>query len=305
MYKLLVICGPTATGKTKLALYLAKLFEGELVSADSRQVYKGLDIGTGKEWGDGSVKIWGYNLVDPRREFSVSQYVDFAKETINKIWERKRLPILVGGTGLYIKGVVDGIGTSSVPRNPKLRESLARFTANELYEKLAQLDPVRAANMNTSDKKNPRRLVRAIEVAQLLLKKQRVSMNRFIDTEADVLFVGLTADKRILSELIKNRILRALKMGFEDEIRKLLEGGVSWENQSMTGIGYKSFKDYFGGTKSRDDAVEEWTREEIKYARRQMTWFKADSRINWFDVGSGAWQEEVESLVKRWYSKDK
>src|SRR5687767_6639381 len=125
MKKLLVICGPTATGKSSLAFKLARKFNGELISADSRQVYIGMDIGTGKEWGEG-VEIWGYDLVDPDKEFSVAQYLRFATKKISDIEKRGKLPILVGGTGLYIKGVVDGIPTVDVPRNKKLREILEK-----------------------------------------------------------------------------------------------------------------------------------------------------------------------------------
>src|SRR3989338_7231362 len=161
MNKLFVVWGPTATGKTELALNLAKKFSGVLGSADSRQGYRQMDIGTGKDKHK-TGNILGYDLVSPRDEFSVAAYVKFARRAVRQIWRQKKLPILVGGTGFYIKGVVDGIGTSSVPRNLNLRKSLEKKSAEELFEILSAEDPIKAASMNQSDSKNPRRLIRAI-----------------------------------------------------------------------------------------------------------------------------------------------
>ena len=201
MKKLLVICGPTATGKTRLALHLGKKLNAELVSADSRQVYKWMNIGTGKDLPKdsrfkiqdsrsggyylvGGVKIWGYDLVEPTEEFSVGKYVKIARKIIKDIWKSRqklthsggqggKLPILVGGTGLYIKGVVDGIPTAAISKSKALRKTLEGKKSDELFELLAQLDPVRAASMNASDRKNPRRLIRAIEVASAKVKSQK------------------------------------------------------------------------------------------------------------------------------------
>src|SRR3989344_1522932 len=151
---MLVICGPTATGKTKLGIFLAQKFNGEIISADSRQVYKFMDIGTGKEWDEG-VKIWGYDLVDPKKNFSVFEYLKFVRKALDDIWKRGKLPILVGGTGLYIKAVVEGIDTLNIPKNEDLRKSLEEKNVSELYEKLATLDSSKAASLNISDKNNP------------------------------------------------------------------------------------------------------------------------------------------------------
>jgi len=321
MKKLLVICGPTATGKTGLALHLARVLEGELVSADSRQVYRKMDIGTGKDlpvgsklkrrnqnlpryYLSGGVKIWGYDLVSPKKEFSVGQYLKVAAKIIENILKRGRLPVLVGGTGLYIKGVVDGIPTASIPKNENLRKSLEAKKADELFEILAQLAPIRAASMNVSDRKNPRRLIRAIEVAQWRLKSGpgRKDEKQALGKKFDSLFIGLTASQTALAQKIRKRIKKRIWQGVEEEIKKLLKSGVSWKAQSMNSLGYRQWRGYFEKKKTKNEVINEWEKQEMKFAKRQITWFKKDSRINWFDITKPGWQEKVEKLVKNWYS---
>ena len=339
--KLLVICGPTATGKTDLALKLAKKFKGELVSADSRQVYRGMDIGTGKDLPQGAkwrrakfsmgyylvegVKIWGYDLVDPKEEFSVGKYVKIAKKIIEDTRARKRLPVLVGGTGLYIKGIVDGIATSGIPRDESLRKFLEKKKPSELYDQLAQLDPVRAASMNASDRKNPRRLVRAIEIASSRVKSPRPRQakrggpkTKVKSLEADVLFVGLTDTRANLNKRIEKQVDERLKRGFERELKNLITNGVNWEHQSMSSLGYRQWTPYSSyllpramssrrrgestGQEVRKKVIADWVKEEKKYARRQMIWFVKDKRIKWFNVSNEGWQKRVEKLVGKWYS---
>lgn len=330
MKKLLVICGPTATGKTNLALRLAssigrsssgrKKFKGELVSADSRQVYVGMDIGTGKDLPKNSkfqksktpsiggfyevdgVKIWGYDLVDPKEGFSVAQYLKIAEKMIEDIWKREKLPILVGGTGLYIKGVVDGIATVTIPRNVVLRKYLEEKNAKELFEMLATLDPIKAGSMNLSDRKNPRRLIRAIEIADRKIKSKGGKDRKLLAD--DVLIIGLISPNKVLNGKIDKRVDKRIKQGFEDEIRALFKKGLSWDKQSMTSLGYRQWRDFIEGLATKDEVLEKWKREEKKYAKRQITWFKKDKRINWFDITKKGWEKEVEKLVKEWYKKE-
>ena len=303
MQKLLVICGPTATGKTSLAIKLARKLDGELISADSRQVYIGMDIGTGKEWSD-DIKIWGYDLVDPQKEFSVAQYLRFTIKQIEDIHERGKLPILVGGTGLYIKGVVDGIPTASVPQNKKLRKILEEKSADELYEMLSQIDSTKAASLNFSDRKNPRRLVRAVEVATWMIDNSHKISKPAISHQplAISLFIGLTSDKNKLDENISKRVDERIKKGAKEEVKELIKNGVNWDSQSMMSLGYRQWRDYFEGAVDEETVIEEWKKDERKYAKRQMTWFKKDKRVVWFDISDSNYVKKVEKLAEKWFN---
>lgn len=307
MKKLLVICGPTATGKTSLAFKLAKEFNGELISADSRQLYKYMDIGTGKEWGE--LPIHGYDLIDPWEEYSVSAFVKFARKTIKKIIQRGKLPILIGGTGLYIKGVIDGFETVEIPKNDDLRNTLKNKNVNELFEQLATLDSSRAASLNLSDKKNPTRLIRAIEVAIWKIDNgdRHVAMNK-IRSPYDPLFIGLTAPTETITKKIAARVEERMNQGFILEVESLLRMGVSWKNQSMKSLGYREVEKFLKQGQTYEEFINDWARGEVKYFKRQLTWFKKDPRINWFDITDGNYAENVENLVKKWLNtsvKDK
>ncbi len=301
MQKLLVICGPTATGKTNLGIFLAKKFNGEIVSADSRQVYKKMDIGTGKERSD-DVEIYCYDVADPKGEFSISHYLKEAKKAIKTIYAKGRLPIVVGGTGFYIKGIVDGIPTVGIHKNRALRKQLSGKSVDELFEGLSQIDPVKAGSLNASDKKNPRRLIRAIEVAQYLIDHQP-SQSRMIDARTtDVLFIGLSAPKQFLDARIDKRVDQRVNDGMKKEIENLLAGGVAWHDQSMFSLGYRQYRDYFEGGIDEPHVIDEWKKEERKYAKRQMVWFKKDRRINWFDISEPNYPKKVEKMVEKWHN---
>lgn len=312
MKQILVICGPTATGKTSTAFLMAKKFNGEIVSADSRQVYRHMNIGTGKEW-DHSLVIWGYDLIDPQENFSVFDYFKLMKDAIIDIWSRNKLPIIVGGTGLYIKSLIDGIATVDIPKNINLRISLENMKTDELYDKLAILDGSRAAKLNSSDKRNPRRLIRAIEIAmwntengksRLLVEKR----NEILDKNVSTLFIGLSASVDILSDRIYKRVERRMNEGFIDEVENLLKIGVSWKHQSMNALGYKDAEAFFKKGTTYEDFINLWGNHELQYAKRQMTWFKKEThhngkkRINWFDISDNKYINKVDILVKKWYS---
>ena len=302
--KILVICGPTAIGKTTLGFSLAKKFNGEIVSADSRQVYKNMDIGTGKEWGEG-VKIWGYDLVEPTQNFSVFEYFKFAKKSISDIWARNKLPIIVGGTGLYIRSLIDGIPTVDIPKNDDLRNTFVGMSVLELFDKLAVLDSAKAASLNSSDKKNTRRLVRAIEIAMWNIEngqQKKVVENRkeILDKDIKTLLIGLTAPKEIFIKNIENRVEKRMNEGFIDEVENLLKSGVSWKNQSMNSLGYREVEAFFKEGLTYEEFIEKWINNEMKYIKRQLTWFKKDKRIKWFDITNREYPINVEKLVKKW-----
>jgi tRNA dimethylallyltransferase len=318
MQKLLIVCGPTATGKTGLGLSLAKKFNGEIVSADSRQVYKGMDIGTGKDLPKGAnlkapfwesvgyyeiegVKVWGYDLVSPKKEFSVHLYEKAIQKILKQIGKREKLPIIVGGTGLYIKALVDGIPTASIPQNPSFRRSLEKKSPAELYDILAQFDSIKAASLNQSDRSNPRRLIRHLEIAEWQNRHKKANLNARA-CEFDTLFVGLSVAREILDPRIDKRVDVRLRSGFLEEIKKLLSQGVAWGSQAMDSLGYRQMKMYWEKKMSLEEAKSLWAKEEKAYVRRQMTWFKKDKRVNWFDISEANWRTKVVNLVQKWHN---
>lgn len=314
--KLLVICGPTGVGKTALAINLAKKFNGELVSADSRQIYKGLDVATGKEYAD--VPIHLMDVVEPEENFSVAQYYQLATRAINHIRAVKKLPIVVGGTGLYIKSVLENLQTLGIPPNLGLRTAYEGKTASQLLMILARLNPDLANSLNESEKSNKQRLIRRIEVAQtgavadftaqrqgsseVLIPRSEKRRLKSANT-SDVLQIALTAPYPILKERIFKRIDAWVKEGAQEEVEKLIKRGVGWDSQSMSSLGYKEWKPYFEGTKTKEDVILEWKTKEWQYAKRQITWFKKDPSVAWLDITSLEYPQNVETHVETWYNR--
>ncbi len=299
--KVLIICGPTATGKTGLGVKLAKEFNGELISADSRQVYQGMDIGTGKDHPK-NVKINLIDVVKPDQEFSVSQYYHLVWKAMKKIWQKGKLPILVGGTGFYIKAVVDGLATKDIPPNPKVRQGMKEWPVNQLHQYLEKLDPIKAASLNKSDRANPRRLIRAIEIA--IWKKENSAWQPEKHKTPSVLFIGLKTKYKQLYQKIDERVAQRIKMGAEKEARGLIKKGYSWDLPAMSSMGYIQWKPFFEGKATLKEIIERWQFDEHGYARRQMTWFKKDKRVHWFDINQKKWQDKITRLIGEWLAKE-
>ncbi len=322
MNKLLIITGPTATGKTALGIHLAKKFNGEIVSADSRQVYRGLDIGTGKDKQDyeqAGVPVWGLDLVDPDYNFNVSDYLKYTSVQIRLIQRRGKLPILVGGTLLYIKSLLHPPETVHVPPNDLLRKSLANLSLSELQAKLQTVNPTKWQGMNDSDRSNPRRLIRAIEVVTTIDESTSVLSlkNGFDDTtHSNVLIISLTAPYNYLYKRIDARVDQRVEQGIIGEIQRLLDKGYTFDLPSLSATGYKEFKQFFLTPNSSPLApyVQHWKFHEHAYARRQMTFLKKflaieqsqDRQIASFDISLKTRDElstRVQALVGEWYSK--
>lgn len=289
LQKLIVICGPTASGKTAWSLKLAKKYDGEVISADSRQIYKKMDIGTAKdpgEWkGTGLYKTFFIedvphyliDFLDPGKNFTVAEFRDQAIKYAKMSHHKGKIPFIVGGTGLYIHSVVDNLNIPRIPPNKKLRESLEQKTNEELMVWLRELDPVTA---ETVDAHNNRRIIRALEVCilsgQPFSKQQQKG-----DPIFDVLQIAIDQPREVLYDRINKRVDEQMKMGLLTEIKNLLKQKYSWDLPSMSGIGYRQFKDYFEGNISLAQAIENLKQANRNYAKRQMTWFKRDQRIHW------------------------
>ncbi|MDP2864325.1 MAG: tRNA (adenosine(37)-N6)-dimethylallyltransferase MiaA [bacterium] len=276
--KLIVILGPTASGKSELTVKLAQKFNGEIISADSRQVYKGMDIGTGKVTKKEMQGIPHYllDVVSPKKRFTVVQYRKLAIIAINKIFKKEKVLFLCGGTGFYIQAVVDGILIPEVPPDWKLRKKLGKKTVKELFAQLKKLDPKRA---RTIEKKNPRRLIRAIEI--ILKTKKPVPPLKKSPLPYPVLIVGIKKSKEELKKLIKKRFFKWLRQGFLEEILKLRKFGISWQKIEEFGIHYRVAAQYLQNKITDKEMIENSIKELQNYAKRQITWFKRDQRIRW------------------------
>jgi tRNA dimethylallyltransferase len=274
--KLVVILGPNASGETSLSIKLAKRFGAEIVSADSRQVYKGMDIGTGKVTKKEMQGIPHYllDVASPKTIFTVSRFQKLANKEIEKIHKKGKLPFLVGGTGFYIQSVVDNISLPKVKPDWKLRKQLEKKNVDEIFKILKKLDKNRAENI---DKKNPRRLIRAIEIAKELGSVPALSY----DSQYDVLIIGIKRNPKELKKLIEKRLLDRFKQGMAGEVRKLHKSGISWKRLEEFGLEYRYIALYLQKKMGYDEMVQKLQKEIEHYAKRQMTWFKNDKRIQW------------------------
>lgn len=292
MNNLLVILGPTATGKSDLAVKIAKKYNGEVISADSRQVYKGLDIGSGKitKKEMRGVKHYMLDVISPKSVFSVAQFKKKTEKIITDIHKRGKLPILCGGTGFYISTVVDGLTFPEVKANNVLRNKLEKQTTEKLLETLKKLDPERAENI---DIKNRVRLIRAIEIAKELGSIPKVKK----DSKYNVLEIGLDWPDEILRKRIHDRLLKRMKLGMLKEVENLhKKEKVSWKRLESLGLEYRYLALFLQNKIDRKEMLEELETKIWQFAKRQRTWFKRDGRIKWFNPKD---VNKIEKEVKR------
>lgn len=318
--KIIVILGPTASGKTKLAVELAVKFNGEIVSADSRQVYRGMDVGTGKDRQDYRLELpnpndqlpnksqipnskfqnrrqISYHLIDvasPKVRFDLAKYQLMAFKAIDDILQRGKLPILAGGSGLYLQAVVDNYKLSDVKKDLPLRRIWEKLSAEALFDKFKELAPKMAVKLNQSDKNNKRRLIRYLEI----LEQDKNFKNRRGPRKYETLIIGLKLGKHMLKQRIFKRLLERFKeQNMIGEVERLHKRGLSWKKLEDFGLEYKFIALYLQGKLEYDEMAEKLNMAIYQFAKRQLTWFKRwekqGVKINWVrDV------RKIEKLVR-------
>jgi len=322
---LIVLVGPTAVGKTEVAISLAKRIKpvrcaghgtggGEIICADSRQIYKYMDIGTAKPTLKQRKEVPHhlFNLIEPDKDFSVAEYKTLAEGKIFQIQNKGKIPLLVGGSGLYIKAVTNGLSLGSVGadwgKRKKLEEEAKKFGNAYLYNRLRKVDPLAADKFSVNDL---RRIIRALEVYELTgkpissfykkSKAQGESPNVKTDSEGKylTLFFGLTCPREQLYAKINQRVDLMIKSGLIDEVKRLLSLGYKEDLNSMQAVGYRQIASYLRGDLSLSEAVRKISQDTRRYAKRQLTWFRQDKRIFWVEV-EGRRVEEVVEEIEDW-----
>lgn len=287
--KIIIILGPTASGKSELAVKIAHKIKGEIISADSRQIYKGLDIGTGKITKKEMKGIPHHclDIVSPKKIFTVIDFKKCANKAIEKILKKNKVPIICGGTGFYIGAITGDIKIPEIKPDWKLRKKLEKKSTEQLFEMLKKLNPKRAENI---DQHNPRRLVRAFEIA----KAASTTVVESNDNGCRLLQIGIKLPEKELKKRIEKRVKKMLKDGLINEVKKLRKSGLSWKRIYELGFEYKYPALFLQSKISKDEMLERMILENWHYAKRQMTWFKRDKRIKWL-------RAHEESNLDQWF----
>lgn len=300
---LIVIVGPTAVGKTDVGIKLAKIIDGEVISGDSMQVYREMDIGTAKPSKEEMEGIPHYmiDILNPDQEFSVALFQEKVEGYIKEISQRGKVPVLVGGTGLYVRSVIDHYDFSPVTVEQGLRETLKgeaeQYGSRYLHEKLKKVDPVSADKLHPND---TRRIIRALEV-YISSGKPISSFHRLDEKKLPPKYAlgyfGLNMDRKKLYKRIEERVDQMIEKGLVEEVERLLAKGYHEGMISMQGIGYKEIISFLRGECSIEDAVELIKRNTRRFAKRQLTWFRRDQRITWIDVENYNDKSEIASEI--------
>jgi len=293
--QILIIVGPTSSGKSALAVQLARICNGEIISADSRQVYRGLDIGTGKITKK-EMRGVRHHLIDiasPKRMFTAHDFVKRARAAVSDIARRGKLPIITGGTGFYIDALTGRITLPNVSANRTLRSKLEKKSAAQLFAMLQKRDPQRA---ETIDRHNMRRLIRALEIADALGKNPVQRKAELYDA----LWLGLSVPKTPLEQKIRTRLLARLKAGMVGEARRLRAAGVSYKRMHSLGLEYRSLARLLQKQITKTQLVEELATDISRYAKRQRTYWKRNTDIMWLNPRE---QKKIERTVRVWLRK--
>lgn len=294
---LVIIAGPTAVGKTDISIEVAKRLNGEVVSADSMQIYKYLDIGSAKPTDEEMEDIKHYLIdeIDPREEFSVVQYRDLAKKYIDEIISKNKLPIVAGGTGLYVNSLIYEMDFSSTVSDKGIREKLTKeyekYGAEYLHDKLKEVDKESAERIHQN---NVKRVIRALEIFYTTGESIKDFSKDLVESkDYDVILIGLNRDRKELYERINKRVDIMFNSGLLDEVKKLVEIGLASDDISMKGIGYKEVIGYLNNEYDLDRAIELVKRNTRRYAKRQLTWFKRYKNIKWFNLDKKTNKEKI------------
>ena len=276
--KTIVILGPTASGKSDLAIQIAREHNGEIISVDSRQVYKGMDIGSGKvtKAEQKLAKHYLLDVVDPNTDYNVTDFLRDAKETEAAIRAQGKTPIFCGGTGFWIQAYMESQSFPGVKPNPELRERLGKLSLEELFAMVKERDPERA---KTIDKKNPLRLIRALEIIEVLGKVPPVDHVKIKNENYTI--IALNPDKKKLEIKIRHRLKDRFKAGMVQEVERLEKNGVSWKRLESFGLEYKYIALFLQKKQKRNDMEVELLREILRYVKRQMTWLKRMETLGW------------------------
>jgi tRNA dimethylallyltransferase len=303
--RLIAIVGPTGVGKSRLALYLAGIFHGEIISADSRQIYRHLDIGTAKPSAEELARIPHHliDIVNPDEDFSLATYQEMAYRAIEDIHRRKKLPFLVGGSGLYVRAVLEGWHIPGVSPDDKFRYNIEkkaeRDGTDELYRELVAVDPEAAAKI---DRRNIRRIIRALEVHA----KAKEPFSRLGYKEApgfDSYIIGLTLDRAELYRIVDRRVDSMIAGGLVDEVKKLLRMGYGFDLPAMSGIGYRQVGQYLSGEITLEQARKKIKTETHRFIRHQYAWFRlTDEKIHWFEM-SAQGGRDIEKAITGYLAK--
>lgn len=299
----IVIVGPTAVGKTALSIELAQKFDGEIISGDSMQVYRGLDIGTAKITPEEMAGIPHYliDIREPSESYDVSEFQRETHQLIRDIWKRGKIPFLVGGTGLYVQSVLYDYTFSEVKSDPVFREELAKKPSETLLSMLREVDPESANSLHAN---NPRRIIRALEVYHLSGKKFSELQNQEAQSsEFDPLLIGLNRERSELYARINLRVELMLAQGLLEEARRFYDTGVR-DVPAARGIGYKELFTYFDGNMALADATELLKRNSRRFAKRQLTWFRNRLDVHWFDTGESGINSVIAMEIKQFLKRE-